>query len=237
MDFQQLQTQHPDLPFSEQLRLFAQAEWDQVVQHRFTEQLGDNTLPDSVFARYLVQDYAFVEVLVTHAARALANAPDMPRKKVLAQFLAAVMGDENSFFLRSFEALNVSSADYSAPILNPVSTEFAALLNRASLTGYAEAMVTLLVAEWSYRSWAQRQAAKPQPTKFWLQEWIWLHDNPEFNSFVDWLIEEINSFSALPNQQQVELAQLFKAMCELEHRFFSICYEEPTHDASAERAV
>ncbi len=49
--------------FSDWLRARAAPAWAQAVGHRFTRELADDTLPDEVFARYLIQDYVFIDTL------------------------------------------------------------------------------------------------------------------------------------------------------------------------------
>jgi len=216
-DYRQL---HPQLPLSEQLRGYAAADWDQAVNHAFTAALGNDSLTDEVYARYLVQDYAFIDTLVNLVARTLSNAPSMPPKTVLAGFLAALTSDENTYFLRSFEALGLGEADYLHPQLHPVSQAIIDTL-KAAEGSYEDAIICLCVAEWSYLSWSQLQAAKPRGSRFYLQEWIDIHVLPEFEKFVVWLRAQVDSFADRDEERLEQLAELFQRMCVLEHQFFS----------------
>lgn len=220
MNFAHYRQQHPQLPLSEQLRGHARSDWDRIVNHPFTTALGDDSLPDEVYARYLVQDYAFIETLVNLVARTIANAPAMPPKTVLAGFLAALTSDENTYFLRSFEALGLSEADYLNPSLHPVSQ---AIINtmKASENRYEDAIICLCVAEWSYLSWSRQQADKPRGSRFYLQEWIDIHVLPEFEAFVSWLRAQVDSFADRDEATLERLAERFRCMCVLEHQFFS----------------
>src|ERR1700761_3101663 len=56
---------------------------------------------------------------------------------------------------------------------------------------YAAALSVLVVAEWLYLDWASR-APQPLPANFVHAEWITLHDNPDFRSFVDFLRAELD---------------------------------------------
>jgi thiaminase/transcriptional activator TenA len=66
--------------FTEQLRAGSEPHWTKACGHRFTTTLADDTLDDDVFRRYLVQDYAFIETLVTVLGYAVAYAPDIGRQ-------------------------------------------------------------------------------------------------------------------------------------------------------------
>ena len=105
--------------------------------HRFARELGAGTLDDAVAARYLVQDYAFVNSFVALLGYAIAYAPSMPSKRQFAQFAAAVTADENDFFLRSFRELGVPEATWKTPELGPVTRDF---IDCSSPPGAAAAM-------------------------------------------------------------------------------------------------
>lgn len=220
MTFADYRQQNPQLPLSEQLRGYAETDWNRAVNHPFTEALGDDRLDDSIYARYLVQDYAFIDTLVSLVARTIANAPAMPPKTVLAGFLAALTSDENTYFLRSFEALGLGEADYLNPQLHPVSQAIIDTM-QSSEASYEEAIICLCVAEWSYLTWSQAQAEKPRGSRFYLQEWIDIHVLPEFEQFVAWLRAQVDSFADRDSATLEQLAQRFRQMCVLEHQFFS----------------
>lgn len=210
--------------FSERLRADAEPHWAAAVGHRFTRALADDSLPDAVYARYLVQDYVFLDVLVRVVAHAIAAAPAMPAQSKLAAFLAAVTSEENDFFLRSFEALGVARADWSRGAPDPVTRRLATLMLDAARAGYPEALAVLLPAEWIYLSWA-REVKDAAPARFYLKEWIDLHTAPEFAAFVGWLRAEVDRIGAdLPPERQTRLSALFREMAELEVAFFDAAY-------------
>ncbi len=177
--------------FSEVLRQEAEPFWTRAVSHRFTRDLIDDSLPDAVYARYLVQDYIFVDTLVRVLGFAIAQAPDMPPKTKLAAFLAAVTSEENDYFLRSFQALGVSKEDWSTATSNHATRRFGEVMLGAAREGYAEALAVLLPAEWVYLTWASA-AGETRPKRFYLAEWIDIHAIPEFEAFVAWLRSEMD---------------------------------------------
>lgn len=214
------------MSFSEQLRRNAEPWWSGAVEHPFTVQLGDDSLPNAVYIRYLLQDYAFIGTLADHAALSIAAAPDMASKGVLAGFLAALTSAENDYFERSFAALGLEPAQYRAPALNPVAQLLAREMRDAQACGYADMIVVLACAEWVYLSWAQREAQKTPPTRFWLHEWIELHVLPEFEAFVTWLRAQLDSFGDLDAADRGRLEQRFSRMAWLEQAFFDVLLTE-----------
>lgn len=211
--------------FSEVLRQEAEPFWTQAAGHRFTQELIDDSLPDHVYARYLVQDYVFLDTLARVLGLAIAQAPDMPPKTKLAAFLAAVTSEENDYFLRAFEALGVAQADWSAATPNAATRRIGEVMLGAAREGYAEALAVLLPAEWIYLTWASG-AGETRPKRFYLAEWIHIHAIPEFEAFVAWLREEMDRVGpTLSPERRARVAALFREIAELEVAFFDAAYE------------
>jgi thiaminase (transcriptional activator TenA) len=103
-----------------------------------------------------------------------------------------VSSEENTYFLRAFEALGVTEDRRAADPDTQPTTGFQAIMREAAETrSYAAALSVLVVAEWLYFDWASR-APKPLPANFVQAEWITLHDNLDFRSFVDFLRAELD---------------------------------------------
>lgn len=204
--------------------------WRAATTHRFVKQLGAGTLPDKVFRRYLVQDFAFLEALVTLLGYAVARAPGMAAKRRLAGFLATVTGDETNYFGRALAALGASDA-FAAPdriALTAATERFRALMAAAGERGaYAEILAIVTPAEWVYLEWA-RACPLPKPRRFHLAEWIDLHAIPAFADFVGWLRVELDrEAAAAPPDMRRRIDDLFRATLELERDFFTAAYGEP----------
>ena len=208
---------------AEKLRAESEPDWSRATRHRFTAELGDDAIADAVYRRYLIQDYAFVGTLVSMIGYGVAKAPAMAAKAGLSQFLAVLTSAENTYFLRSFDALGVPEAERSAPELLPVSHAFlAAMRDAGEQGGYADVIATLLPAEWIYLEWAQAQAGKPRPNRFWLAEWIDLHANDDFANFVGWLKAELDRVGPA---QEAACRRRFRRIVELEAAFFDAAYQ------------
>ncbi len=210
--------------FSAWLRERAEPAWTEATDHQFTRELSAGTLDDAVFRRYLVQDYAFLDSLVSVVGRAVAQAPTMDAKGELAAFLATLTDDENDYFERSFDALNVPDRERESSDIAPVTREFGHLLGHASHAGgYAETLAVLLPAEWVYLTWAQ--TADGSPERFYLSEWIALHDDPEFAAFVGWLRSEMDRVGPGLSRRRRECVEgFFRETVEREVDFFDAAY-------------
>lgn len=199
--------------------------WGRATGHPFTQTLCDDTLSDDVYRRYLIQDYVFIESLVTVLGHAVALAPGMPAKKRWAGFLGAITSEENDYFLRSFEALGVPESEReSTPLLPPIRALADLMLDAARSGAYEEVLAVIVPAEWVYLTWA-RAAPSSRPERFYLAEWIELHDNPAFEEVVGWMRGELDRVGpSLSPDRQAVVADRFRRLVELEIAFFDAAY-------------
>ena len=227
-----------DPRFTDWLRAQSGDSWDGATRHQFARQVHADTIDDVVFRRYLLQDYAFVETLVGVFGHAVGDAPTMAAKSRLVEFLATITGDEDDYFQRAFEALDVPESRFEDPTLTEPTAAFRDLLLRAvGEGGYAETLAVLVPAEWVYLSWATADdlATGGGPDRFYLQEWIELHAVPEFESFVGWLRAELDREGAAASERrQARLAELFSRTVALEVAFFDAAYEGKQSRATLE---
>ena len=121
--------------FTDWLRERSEPAWTEATTHRFTRELGAGTLDDAVVRRYLTQDYAFVDTLVGAFGHAVGEAPSMAAKRRLIEFLDVITDDENDYFDRSFDALDVPEADRTDPDLTATTEAMVDLIEAAANRG------------------------------------------------------------------------------------------------------
>jgi thiaminase (transcriptional activator TenA) len=209
--------------FTETLRAASEPGWSHAVGHRFVEELFTGAVPDAVMARYLIQDHRFLESFLTLLGAALASADTFEARLRFGRFIGMVAGDENTYFVRAFEALGVSEVRRAADPDTKSTAGFKAIMREAAQTRhYAAALSVLVVAEWLYLDWASR-APKPLPDTFVHAEWITLHDNPDFRRFVDFLRAELDRVG--PAHADLCREFLCRAVA-LELSFFEAAYSD-----------
>lgn len=230
-------SERDDPRFTGWLRERAEPEWTTAVEHPFTRELGAGTLPEEAYAEYLVQDYAFVDELVGTFGFAVGQAPGVEAKRPLVEFLDTITDEENDYFLRSFDALDVPEPRRRNPEMTDTTAAFVDLLGRAAREGgYAETLAVLVPAEWVYGEWATTVAeeyADPdrEPPSagadlpFYYAEWVDLHATPAFVAFVDWLRGQLDEAGpALSPRRQTRVEELFRRTVTLEVAFFETAY-------------
>ena len=163
--FEEYAVDRPDARFTDWLRERSEPAWSEATGHPFTRELGYGSLPASAFAEYLVQDYAFVEALVGTFGFAVGQAPGMEVKRPLVEFLDTVTDEENDYFQRAFDALDVPESRRREPEPSETTAAFVDLLGRAAREGgYEETLAVLVPAEWIYEEWATAVAPATGPT-------------------------------------------------------------------------
>lgn len=210
---------------SDLLRQAAEPDWTAAVTHRFVRELGAGTLDRTVMRRYLVQDYQFLDAFVALLGASIHAAPSLPQRIPLGRFLGMVVSDENTYFQRSFDALEVPAAERCAPALAAPTAGFQALMREAAASGrYGAMLAVLTVAEWVYLSWAAPLAGR-DPGWFVFREWIELHSGPGFEAWVGFLRDELDAaHEAADAAGRTEIAALFRRAVALERAFFDAAY-------------
>ncbi len=225
--------------FTDWLRERSEPAWTDAVEHPFTRELGAGTLEEDAFAEYLVQDYAFVNDLVGVFGHAVGQAPEMAAKRPLVEFLDTITDDEDDYFERSFDALDVPESRRTDPELADPTAAFVDLLGRAGLEGgYAETLAVLVPAEWIYEEWATAVVeahadpdADGPPSAgadlpFYYAEWVDLHATEDFTEFVSWLRGQLDAVGpdCSPRRQR-RVETLFRRTVALEVAFFDAVSE------------
>lgn len=198
-------------------------DWHAATHHAFTNALADGTLSADKMAAYLQQDYLFVESFVRLLASAVAHAPTLADAVPGAQFLGLICGAENTYFLRSFEALGVAPTDVAAP----ETKAFQKLMDDARRSGRYEIMLSVLVvAEWLYLDWATPFEDRAEDLPFWLGEWITLHSGDAFAGVVSYLRGQLDAaWETLDEAARAEVTETFKHAVALERAFFDASWD------------
>lgn len=199
--------------------------WTAATTHEFCTELADGTLPLDKMRWYLAQDYQFIDSFVRLLASAIAKAPSLADSVPAAQFLAVITGPENTYFLRSFEALGMDAAEQNPAPAAPTEG-FIALMDETAASGRYELMLAVLVvAEWVYLSWATPVNPPKDDLPFYFAEWINLHAGDGFEGVVDYLRSQLDAaWPALSEDAQAEVSDYFLRAVSLEKDFWDAAY-------------
>lgn len=210
--------------YTERLRAGTEPAWTRAVEHRFVRELCAGSVDDAVLANYLVQDHRFIDAFLSLLGGAIASADTFEARLRLGRFVGMVSSDENSYFLRCFDALGVDARAREAIPDNAATAGFKSLMREAAASrSYAATLAVLNVAEWLYLDWATR-APQPLPPRFEHAEWITLHDNPFFRDFVAFLRAELDRVGPA---EDALARDFFQRTVAIELAFFDAAYDLP----------
>lgn len=202
------------------------AAWSASVSHRFVTSLWAGTLPPTVMARYLAQDYLFVDAFIALMGAAVSHADRARPRLLIARQLGLIANDEDGFFVRALQELQPSALDPTTPTTPLAPTAgFLDLMDDARAS-YAEALTVLLVAEWLYLDWASPSPSLPMPKDWVGAEWIELHRGEGFEKWVELLKDETDRVAeAADEETRRRMADVFGRAVELELAFFDAAFE------------
>ncbi|WP_372617506.1 TenA family protein [Falsiroseomonas sp.] len=227
-DWPDFRADHPGARPTEWLRSAAEPDWSAAVGHRFAIACNEGRVPAEVMRRYLVQDYQFIGAFCALLGRAIHTAPDLAARLPLGRFMGLLCSEENTYFVRSFDALGVPEPLRRDPPLSEAAQGFRALMVEAAESPrHAEQLAVLCVAEWVYLSWARPARDSRPPEPFWCAEWVDLHGSPYFEGFVEGLRAALDrEVMALDAGARARVRALFTRAARLERAFFDSAYDE-----------
>jgi hypothetical protein len=117
--------------FTETLRAASEPGWSHAVGHRFVKELFTGAMPDEVMARYLIQDHRFLDSFLTLLGAVLASADTFAARLRFGRFIGMMSSEENTYFLRAFEALGVPEARRAADPDTEATADFKAIMREA----------------------------------------------------------------------------------------------------------
>lgn len=192
--------------------------WDRMLAHPFLLRTRDGRLPDRDFARWMRQDYLFVEAAIPFISALLTKAPEAHRQG-LAGFLPALQTELELFEERAADA-GVDLRGAPPSFTCHAYVQF--LLATAYRHSYAEGFTVLYVAEKAYHeSWKVVEAGL-DPSSPWMpfvRNWA----SDEFGAWVDWLEERLEELAGDAGRGKRDgMARLFELTTRYEIAFWEM---------------
>jgi thiaminase/transcriptional activator TenA len=192
--------------------------WDRMLSHRFLVQTRDGTIPEATFARWMRQDYRFVEAAIPFVAALIPKAP-----RTHWEPLAGVIGaleKELKLFEERAAAVGVQLRGAPPAFVNHAYIQF--LLATAAHASYAEAYTVLYTAEKAYHdSWRVVRAglAPTSPWQPFVENWA----GDAFAQYVAYLEGELDALAAAAGSaERARMAELFEVTTRYEIAFWEM---------------
>jgi thiaminase/transcriptional activator TenA len=158
-------------------------------------------------------------------AYALARAPGAADQDHLIGVLAALAGEQQDYFRRTFAGLGLDPAPLAPEALPAAARGLCeGVPALAAAAGFAEILAAMLAAEWLYLTWCEAAAAEGPPPGA-PGDWIRLHVAPAFREQVAWLRRRLEELApALAPDQRRRCALSFGRVLALEIAFHDAPY-------------
>lgn len=214
---------HPQRPLTRCDRFRAASRWHEATHHIFLDQWAQGTLPESVFTRYILQDYVFVQALVPVAGRLYAHAPSLPARRRHQEFLVSLLTDEDRYYEEMLHDLGVAPDVAASPVPLPLTAAFASnLINASRSDDYGPLLALVVAAEWVYEDWVRRLHASP-PTAALYRRWVDQHSTEALTRFVGEARAELDSLPLTPQQDESACAR-FVTVVDYAARFWEMAW-------------
>ncbi|MFO7261813.1 MAG: hypothetical protein DIU52_011715 [bacterium] len=192
--------------------------WDRMLRHRFLIETRDGTIPFDTFARWMRQDYLFVEAAIPFIGALIPKAP--PEHWPLHSSVIAMLQKELELFRERAAAVGVDMTGIRPTFINHAYVQF--LMATAYRNSYAEAFTVLYAAEKAYHdSWSVVKQGI-DPDSVWapfVENWA----GDAFAQYVADLEHELDALAAAAGEaERARMAELFETTTRYEIAFWEM---------------
>lgn len=197
---------------------------NEMLTHRFVEDVCADRLAPDVFRRYVTYEGAFVETAISIFAFAVARAPDMKARRWMIGVLDALANEQIPYFEERYRALGIESGACLPPDARAFDDGMLALAEKGDFLDIA---TTMFAAEWMYWTWCRRAIAC-QLSNADLKAWVALHVDDTFAAQAMWLKRAIDRYGR--QDDATRLSAIFARVTRLEIDFHNAPYHMPASE-------
>jgi len=208
--------------------LYAAAEpiWAAQMEHPFVQGIGDGTLDEDLFKRWVLQDYRYLKEFARVFAWAVAKANLLESMSWYAAVLNLTLNTEMALHRDYAARFGLTPADLEAEPMWPTTRAYTDFLVRTAADGdMADLLAALLPCAWGYVYLAQRLSQAEPPTDRRYADWIRQYASEEFAQAAVWLREELDREAAEASEEKIHrLKEIFVISSRYEWQFWEMCW-------------
>lgn len=214
------------MSFTERLLAAARPIWNAQLAHPFVRGIGDGSLAEEKFRRWVVQDYAYLKEFARIFAWAVAKAEKLESMGWYAAVLNLTLNTEMELHRQYAGRFGVSPAELEAAEVWPTTRAYTDFLVRTAADGdMSELLAALLPCAWGYLYIGRSLAEGERPDDARYGDWIDLYSSDEFAQAADWLRGELDRLAADASEdKRRRLEHLFVLSSRYEYRFWEMCW-------------
>ena len=217
--------------------------WEAQLAHPFVRGIGDGTLDEERFKRWVRQDYRYLEQFARVFAWAAAKADRLESMSWYARVLDLTLNSEMELHRGYASRFGISRDALEREPMWPTTRAYTDFLVRTAADGdLSELLAALLPCAWGYAYIGQGLAAAPGPANARYGEWIEQYASAEFAEAAAWLRGELDRLGdGLAPASQACLTELFVLSSRYEWQFWEMCWHgeqwTPAVELAAESAT
>jgi len=149
------------MTFSAELRRAADPVWSAILAHPFVRGIGDGTLPEAAFRRYVRQDYLFLIDYGRLLSLGAARAPRLAWMRRFSALAESVLETEMDLHRAYAERWGISNDELESERTAPATDAYCDfLLRTATLGDFGELAAALAPCMWGYAEWIRMYASE-----------------------------------------------------------------------------
>jgi thiaminase/transcriptional activator TenA len=214
------------MAFTDELYEAVADNWAAQLEHPFVRGLGDGTLTEDRFRRWVLQDYLYLKEFARVFAWAAARADRLESMGWYASVLDLTLNTEMELHRQYAARFGLSPEDLEAETMWPTTRAYTDFLVRTAADGdMLELLAALLPCAWGYCHIGQELAREPAPEDPRYADWIEQYASDEFAQATDWLRNELDRLVENAGREKRErLREIFVLSSRYEWMFWEMCW-------------
>jgi thiaminase (transcriptional activator TenA) len=213
---------------SQRLHATALPLWEAQLEHPFVRGIGDGTLEEERFRRWVLQDYLYLKEFARIFAWAVAKADRLESMGWYATVLDMTLNTEMELHRTYARRFGISEEALEAERMWPTTRAYTDFLVRTAADGdMADLLAALLPCAWGYIVIGKALAEGPRPADDRYADWIEQYASEEFEGAGNWLRNELDRVAgeALSDTRYRRLEEIFLTSSRYELLFWDMCWE------------
>lgn len=219
------------MSLSLQLHRAALPIWRAQLEHPFVRGIGDGTLEEERFRRWLLQDYRYLTEFARVFALAAAKADRLESMSWYASILDLTLNSEMALHRTLAARFGLTGADLERAPMWPTTRAYTDFLVRTAANGdILDLLAALLPCTWGYVYVARELTAAEHPPDPRYAEWIDTYASDAFAEAAERLRSELDRLAdaGLGEAKRVKLEETFVTSSRYEWQFWEMCWHGET---------